>query len=167
MPTPVFHRGRVLLGGENLGVLSIEPRRMDGRWATAKRWEQKEVALDMSSAVVNDGLLYGFSHYGKGRLFCLDTENGEILWQGPGRAGNNVAFLSVPGFVFALFDRAELQVIKATGDAYQQVASYQVGDSPTWAPPVLLEDGFLIKDQERLRRWTWGKPTPSSNDENN
>ena len=94
MPTPAFHQGRVLLGAENRGIRSLEPQLENGVWTVHERWHQEKVALDMSSAVVNDDLLYGFSHRGKGRLFCLDPKTGDVLWQGPGRTGENVAFLA-------------------------------------------------------------------------
>ena len=90
------HKGTVLLGAENRGIHGLEPRLEDGVWTVRVRWHQEEVALDMSSAVVNGDLLYGFSHYDSGRIFCLDINTGKILWQGPARTGENVAFLAVP-----------------------------------------------------------------------
>lgn len=156
MPTPTHHEGTILLGGENRGIHCFVPRKQgDGSWSVSKRWSQEELALDMSTAVINDGLLYGMSHYKMGRLFCLDPTTGEILWQSRGRVGDNVAFLAVPGFVLALIDRGELQVIQATGKEFKQVVTYEVAESPTWAPPVLLKQGFLIKDKKKLTRWSF------------
>ena len=155
MPTPAFHEGRVLLGGENRGIRSIAPGLSDGVWTAQELWQQDEVALDMSSAVVNDGLLYGFSHYDSGRLFCLDPESGDVLWRGPARTGQNVAFLSIPGYVVALINDGELRIVRASGDRYEQVASYRVAESPTWAPPALLESSVLVKDQTTLTRWSF------------
>ena len=154
MPTPSFHKGQVLLGGENRGVHGLEPQLKDGAWTVKRHWSQKEVALDMSSAVVNGDLLYGFSHYGLGRIFCLDPKTGEILWEGPPRTGENVMFLSVPGYVIALINRGEIQVIAARGDRYEKIASWRVSESPTWAPPVLLRGGVLIKDLQTLTMWS-------------
>ncbi len=154
MPTPAFHKGRVLLGGENRGIHSFEPRLKGGVWTVKERWHQKKVALDMSSAVVNGDLLYGFSHYDKGRFFCLDTENGRVLWESPGRTGTNAAILSIPGHVVALVDDGELQIIAARGDRFEKVASYPVADSPTWAPPVVLQSGILVKDNKHLTLWS-------------
>ena len=154
MPTPVFHDGRVLLGGENRGIHSLEPQLNDGVWSVKKRWHQDKVALDMSSAVVNGDLLYGFSHYGKGRLFCLDTRSGEVLWQGPGRTGQNAMFLAIPDHVVALIDNGQLKVISASGEGFKTVATYRVAESPTWAPPVLLKRGILTKDNRTLTRWS-------------
>ncbi len=92
----------------------------------------------MSTAVVNGELLFGFSHYSKGQFFCLDIESGEVLWQGPGRTGDNVMFLSLPGYIVALINDGRLQIIAARDDRFEQVASYRVAESDTYAPPVLL-----------------------------
>ncbi|WP_404305638.1 PQQ-binding-like beta-propeller repeat protein [Neorhodopirellula lusitana] len=155
MPTPTWHNGRILLGGENRGIYGLEPEINDGKWSVKERWFQKDVALDMSTAVINGDRLFGFSHYKKGQLFSLDTATGEVLWQGPGRTADNVAFLSIPDHIVALLDDGQLQVLKATEGTLEEVASYQVADSPTWAPPVLLKNGLLIKDQTSLALWSF------------
>lgn len=162
MVTPAFHGGLVLLGGENRGIRALEPQPDGDAWSVKVRWHQKEVALDMSSAVINGDLLYGFSHYDRGRIFCLDPETGEVLWQGPGRTGENVAFLSLPGYVVALIDNGELKVIAATGERFETVASYRVADTPTWAPPVLLARGILVKDRRTLTLWSLAGSAASS-----
>ena len=153
MPTPSVHDGRIYLGGENRGLHCFEPKLADGKWTVKELWKQEKVALDMSSAVVNGSFLYGMSHYGRGRLFCVNTENGEILWQSPGRIGDNVTFLAIPGHIIALLDKGELQVVAASASKYEKLASYEVAELPTWSPPVLLEEGFLIKDQQNLIYW--------------
>jgi outer membrane protein assembly factor BamB len=155
MPTPTFHRGHVLFGGENRGIHSIEPVLDQGKWRVKERWDQENVALDMSSAVINGDLLFGFSHYDAGRLFCLDPESGQIRWEGPPRTGQNVMFLSMPGHVAALINDGDLQIIKAGADSFNKVASYRVAEGHTWAPPVLLPEGVLIKDHEQLTLWTF------------
>jgi outer membrane protein assembly factor BamB len=155
MPTPAFHRGLVLLGGENRGIHGLEPRRNQGRWEVHERWHQDKVALNMSSAVVNGDLLFGFSHYNKGQLFCLDIETGDVLWEGPGRTGDNVMFLSFPGQVLALIDNGRLLILDAQGDRFQKRASYRVADGDTWAPPVLVKHGILVKDLQTLTLWSY------------
>ena len=69
MPTPAFHDGKILLGAENRGIHAIEPVLTKGKWSVSKSWTQKELALDMASAIVADGFLYGLSHYGQGSPF--------------------------------------------------------------------------------------------------
>ena len=154
MPTIVHHRGRILVGGENRGIVAFEPTLAEGTWSVARLWHQEEVALDMSTAIINGEHLYGMSHYDRGRLFCLDPENGEVLWKGPPRTGQNVAFLSMPGYVLALTAHGELRVLRARADDYEVARSYRVSGASTWAPPVLLPEGFLIKDDRTLRLWS-------------
>lgn len=154
MPTPTIHKNRILLGGENRGIHSIRPELKDGKWTVTDNWHQKKVALDMSSAVINGEFLYGFSHYDSGRLFCLNPKNGEVLWTGPPRTGQNVMFLSTPGYIAALINNGELRILAASPLQYQQVASYRVAEDHTWAPPVLLKDGVLIKGHQHLTMWS-------------
>lgn len=157
MPTPTIHNGKILLGAENRGIHSFEPKLTDNGWKVTENWHQPKVALDMSTAVMNGGLFYGFSHYNSGQLFCLNPNDGEILWQSRGRAGQNVTFLSMPGHILALINDGELKIFSAAGADTQQVASYRVAENPTWAPPVLLGNGFLVKDQESLTRWKFNE----------
>jgi len=154
MPTPTLYNGRILLGAENRGLHCYEPSLKDGKWSVKKIWQKREVALDMSTAVINDGLLYGLSHFGRGRLFCVDPKDGKLLWQGPARTGENVTFLAIPNHLIALINNGQLKVIAAKGKQSHEVASYKVSDDATWAPPVLLRDSILIKDRQSLALWS-------------
>lgn len=155
MPTPQIHQGRILLGGENRGIHSIHPELKDGKWAVTDRWHTRKVSLNMSSAVMNGGFLFGLSHFKQGQYFCLDPENGEVLWEGPPRTAKNATFLSMPGHVAALVDHGLLQIIKANPRKFEITAEYRVAEDRTWAPPVFLSEGVLIKDHEHLTLWSF------------
>ena len=156
MPTPVFHKGRILLGGENRGIKCLEPLLKDGKWSVSRLWHQRKVALDMSTAVINGDHLYGMSHFKMGQIFCLDPRDGTIRWLSEGRIGQNVAFLSLEGHVAALRSNGELRIIAADPAGYRARASYRVAPDQTWAPPVLLDSRILIKDLNRLTLWSFG-----------
>lgn len=155
MPTPTIHNGHILVGGENRGLRSIHPHLEGGKWIVTEKWHQKRASLDMSTAVINRGQLYGMTHHSLGQLFCIDTKNGNIIWQGPGRAGQNATFLSMPGHILTLFDDGSLHIMEASGAESKKVAEYNVADKPTWAAPVLLKEGILIKDRHELIRWSF------------
>ncbi len=155
-PTPVHHEGRIIIGGENRGIRSLEPRLQNGKWSVEEVWHQRRVSLNMASAVIgDDGSLYGLSHFRQGLFFRLDPETGEILWLGPSRTGEYATFLTIPGFVVALRDDGRLEVIPTNQSEYRTVATYEVSNRPTWTAPVLLNDGFLIKDHSTLARWVF------------
>ena len=62
-------------------------------------------------------------------------------------------FLSIPGHILALINSGELQVIAVRGDRYEKLVSWRVAGNSTWAPPVLVQRGILIKDKETLTLW--------------
>ena len=152
-PTPARSGDMLVVGGENRGMFGVRPRRVDGQWSVEAVWKHREVSIDMNSPVVNDGLVYGFSHFNMGRFFCLDPATGKILWEGEPRAGDNGQFLSLPGHVLALTDRGLLQVLRANREACDIVRTYRVADDGTWTAPALVGGALLTKDRKHLALW--------------
>jgi outer membrane protein assembly factor BamB len=152
-PTPARHGDMLVVGGENRGMFGVRPKRAAGQWSVEAVWKHREVSIDMNSPVVNEGLIYGFSHFKMGRIFCLDPNTGAILWEGEPRAGDNGQFLSLPGHVLALTDRGLLQVLRANREKCDIVRTYQVAEDGTWTAPALVGDALLIKDRTHLARW--------------
>lgn len=154
-PTPVHYQSRILIGGENRGIRSLQPKLENGKWAVIENWHQRNVSLNMASAIIHGDSLYGKSHLKQGQFFRLNPMSGEILWLGPPRMGEYATFLAVPGYLIALKDNSHLEILKPDSADFDRIASYVVAESPTWAAPVLLEDGFLIKDRTKLFRWSF------------
>ena len=73
-----------------------------------------------------------------------------MRWRGPGRAGANATFLAWENLIAALLDNGRLQFLEATGGSYVQQANFQVSERPTWAAPVILPEGILIKDRTHI-----------------
>ena len=153
MTTPVIYENKVIFGGENRGVYCIEPKLKNGNWEVNKVWSQKKVALNMASPLIANNLLFGLSHYGSGRFFCINPTDGKIFWQGDPRTAQNAMFLSFKNHVLALTNHGKLNIFLSSGKEFKNVASYKVSDDQTWAPPVLLNDGLLIKDSQNLTYW--------------
>ena len=149
-PTPLRHGDLWIVGGENRGVFAVRPRLMDGKWSVEPVWRHRDVSIDMNSPVLNDGLVYGFSHLKMGRIFCLDPVAGTVLWEGEPRAGENGHFLSLPGHVLALTDDGLLRVLRANRDAIDILRTYRVAEDATWTAPALVDDALLIKDRKHL-----------------
>jgi hypothetical protein len=107
----------------------------------------------MSSPVAVGGALYGFSHKKRGQYFAADLQSGAVRWTSAGRQGENAALLGSERVLYALTDAAELVAFRPGAGRFEPVASYTVADTPTWAHPAPLADGFLVKDLESLTRW--------------
>lgn len=156
-PTPVHYQGCFIVGGENRGIRSLEPILENGNWRIEEKWHQRNVSLNMASAILSEGSLYGLSHFRQGQFFRMDPMTGEVIWTGLSRMGEYATFLAITGHVVVLRDDATLDVLVAGENEYRPAASFEVGESPTWTAPVLLQNGILVKDRRNLYRWKFAK----------
>ena len=109
----------------------------------------------MSSPVLSGDLLFGFSHKNKGQFFCLDARTGATRWIGETRQGDNAAPVLAGQWLLLLKDDAELIVARAGADGLKPERRYTVADSPTWAHPLILQNGIVIKDSDSLAFWSF------------
>ena len=73
---------------------------------------------------------------------------GDRKLRAEGAEGNSACVL------VALTPDAQLLIAKPTATGLGEIRRYEVADSATWAHPVVLSDGFLIKDLKSLTRWS-------------
>jgi outer membrane protein assembly factor BamB len=152
--TPVRYQDTLIFSGIDKGVFAVRLVHAGDKWSPQKIWENREGSMYMSSPVVAGDLLFGFTHLKKGQLFCLDARTGATQWTGSPRSGDNAAVLASSSMLFALTPDAQLLVARPTPKGLGEIRKYEVADSATWAHPVVLADGFLIKDVKTLARWS-------------
>jgi len=154
IPTPLVYRDELILSGLSRGIMAVRAREKDGKWTAETVWQNSDVALYMSSPVAEGDLLFGFSHYKKGQLFCVDLRTGSTKWMGEARQGDNAAVLISGDNLIVLKDDAELIIAKATDKGFEPLRHYSVADGATWAHPLPLHDGVIVKDVTTLARWS-------------
>ena len=149
--TPVVYKDTLIFSGLDKGVFAVRP---NGTASPQTVWQTKDASMYMNSPVIVGDLLFGFSHLKKGQIFCLDARTGATLWAASPRSGDNSAMLASSTTLFSLTPDAKFLIAKPTAKGLNEVRQYDVADSPTWAHPVVLADGFLIKDLKTLARWS-------------
>lgn len=154
IPTPLVYHDELIVSGIAKGIMAVRAGEKDGKWFTETVWHNNDVSLYMSSPVAAGDLLFGFSHYKSGQFFCVDSRTGATQWTGPPRQGDNAAVLISGENLVLLKDDAELIVAKATGKGFEPLRRYTVAGSPTWAHPLVLRKGVVIKDATTLALWT-------------
>lgn len=154
--TPVVAGDTFIVSGEDTDAQAIRVSRKDGRWTTEKVWSNRSITMYMSSPVLADGLLCGFSSFRRGHVFCADAKTGEVRWKTEGGEGEGAAVVAGGDHVFVLRNDAELQVLRRTGGEIRKVAQYTVADAATWAYPVVMDGRILVKDATRLTLWSLG-----------
>lgn len=148
--TPVVDGDTVVYAGLDHPVRAVRVARKGAEWTTEPRWESAEVSAYMSTPVLEGGRVFGLSSKRRGQLFCLDAATGRVVWLSDGRQGDNAALVAGGGRVFVLTTDAELRLVSPGGDALEAARRWRVAESPTWAHPVVTDEGVLVKDRTHL-----------------
>jgi outer membrane protein assembly factor BamB len=153
--TPVFFRSTLIYSGLSKGIMGASITKARGQWSVTELWNNQEVSMYMSSPVLAGNLLFGFSHKNKGQFFCLDANTGKTQWVSDPRQGDNAAILQMGQRLLLLKNDAELIVAQVSAKSFEPLRRYKVADSPTWAHPLVLEKGIVIKDADSLAFWSF------------
>jgi outer membrane protein assembly factor BamB len=150
--TPVWTGTHIVVSGPRQGMHAYALRRDAGTWAVTEAWKNPEVTMYMSTPVLADGLLYGLSSKRKGQIVALDAATGAARWSTEGRTGNHASVLLTPAHVLLLTNDGDLVVARRSSDGFSEERRYDVADSETWAVPVLLRDGLIVRDATGVLR---------------
>lgn len=152
--TPVRFGDTLIVSGFQKPMVAFRVTRQKDRWSTEQVWENADVSLYMSDAVLAGETLVGFSQRRSGQFFALDARSGKTLWTSEPRQGTNAAIVSAGEFWFALKDDGELVVQPWKARTFEPLRRYPVGTSATWAQPVVAGSRVFIKDLATLALWT-------------
>lgn len=152
-PTPARFGSMFVVGGENRRTFGVRVKKTGDEWNVERVWQHRDAALEMSSPIVHDGLLYGFSVLKIGQFFCLDPVTGTMKWTGDPRMGENAQLLSLPGSILTLTDDGSCRILRTSSGKYDVVRKYELANGSTWAAPALLHDMLLIKERNHLTSW--------------
>jgi outer membrane protein assembly factor BamB len=149
VPTPVdIGDGRVFLsGGYGAGsmMLQISSHSAKTLWRTGP----EVFGSDQQTPIYYQNHIYGVIPGGE--LVCLDL-NGKSLW----RSGSEHHFglgpyLIADGMIYVLDDTGTLSLVKASPDAYHQLAQAKILDGPeAWGPLALVNGRLLARDVKQM-----------------
>ena len=151
--TPVIAGGVLIVSGTRKGTFGYRLERAGSEWTARQLWNNTDLPMYLSSPVVDGTLVYGFGSKRKGQLFCLDALTGAAKWTTEGRGGTSAAIQSAGPNLIVLTTDGELLVVRRTPDRYDELRRYKVAESQTWAQPVLVPGGILIRDAKVLTLW--------------
>jgi outer membrane protein assembly factor BamB len=151
--TPVLYRDTLIVSGTGDPIMGVKVSRHGAQWTTETAWQNKDFSLYMSSPVLNGDLLFGFSERNHGQYFCLRPADGTTLWASEGRQADSAAIVAASSVWLMLTPDANLTVARQNEKAFETLRTYSVADSPTWAHPVIMGHGILIKDATNLALW--------------
>lgn len=148
--TPIVSGDLVLYTGLDAPLTAVRPAKRGTTWNAETVWTSPDVACYLSTPVVEGGRVYGLSHRKRGQWFALDAATGRTLWLSEGRSAENAAVLAGGGVLFLLDTDGSLTVAAADASFFRALRKWTVAASATWAHPVVLDTGVLVKDVDTL-----------------
>ena len=158
--TPVWTGAHLVVSGPRQGTHAFALRREDDGWRAAPAWSNAGVTMYMSSPVLAAGTLYGHSSRRSGQFVALDAATGDVRWASEGREGDHASVLLAGDDLLLLTSDAELLVAAPDAAAFEVAHHYTVADGATWAMPVPLPNGLLVRDATSLARLVPGDRPP-------
>ncbi|HEU4476863.1 MAG TPA: PQQ-binding-like beta-propeller repeat protein [Pyrinomonadaceae bacterium] len=155
--TPMWTGTHLIVSGPRQGTHAFTLKQVAGKWQATEVWKNADVAMYMSSPVFGDGLIYGHSEKRKGQFVALDEKTGVVRWMTEGREGEHASVMLTPANLVYLTNNADLIVARRATAKFEVDKKYDVGESATWAAPVLLGTDLLIRDATGLSRLSAGK----------
>ncbi len=149
VPTPLVVGDKLVFSSVDSGVFALQPRRAAAGWEVKEVWRNREVALYMSSAVLADDRIVGYSHRRRGQLFALEPRTGTLEWSSEGGLGEHASLLAQEDRVLIFFLSGEFRVLSGSG-GFRLSESRRVAAEALWAHPVPTSVGWLLRQGDEL-----------------
>jgi outer membrane protein assembly factor BamB len=141
-----------------VGIKRIGVTHTASGWKTAERWASQGLKPYFNDFVVHKGYAFGFDG---SILSCIDLTDGARKWKG-GRYGNGqVVLLPDQDLLLVTSEEGELALVKATPDAYAEVAHAPALEGKTWNHPVIVHDVLLVRNDHEMAAY---RLAPASRD---
>ena len=152
--TPIWTGKLLIVSGTRQGTHGYAIGR-EGGWTPKQVWKNADVTMYTVSPVYADGILYGMSNKRRGQFVALDTATGTVKWATVGRDGNHASIQQTGQHLLLLTDGGVLIVARRTPERFVEERRYEIATSATWAQPVLLPDGMLVREAAGVVKLLW------------
>ena len=131
--TPIVYDGKtVIVSGQGKPLTAYTISKQNDQWAAELAWENPQLQMSFSNAVLVGDALFSMSPLNSGQFFWADARTGATLWTSPPRQAGNAAIVRAGDLLFVLKDDAELMVARSTPGKFEPMKTYTVADSATW-----------------------------------
>jgi outer membrane protein assembly factor BamB len=142
----VVDRNRFFISsGYGKGAALVELKGGGDSFIASTIWENKNMKNKFNSSVLHNGYVYGLD---EGILVCLDVNTGERKWK-DGRYGYGQIILA-GNHLIVTSDQGEVALVKASPDAYTEVARFEALKGQTWNYPAIASGRLLVRNSSEM-----------------
>jgi outer membrane protein assembly factor BamB len=152
---PVWTGSALVVSGTRQGTHAYSLTRTDSKWQSKQLWKNTDVTMYTVSPVLHDGIIYGMSNKRRGQFVAVRASDGWLKWSTQGRDGNHASVMQTAEHVLFLTDGGTLVVSRRTPEGFTEERRYEVAQQATWAQPVFLADGLLVRDATTVVKLSW------------
>ena len=131
--------------GYGKGAALVELKGGGDSFTASTIWENKNMKNKFNSSVLHNGYVYGLD---EGILVCLDVNTGERKWK-DGRYGYGQIILA-GNHLIVTSDQGEVALVKASPDAYTEVARFEALKGQTWNYPAIASGRLLVRNSSEM-----------------
>ena len=131
--------------GYGKGAALVEVKGSGQNFTATTIWENVNMKNKFNSSVLYNGYVYGLD---EGILTCLDVNTGDRKWKG-GRYGYGQVLLA-SGNLIVTSDSGDLALVKASPDAYTEIARFTALQGKTWNYPAIADGRLLVRNGNEM-----------------
>jgi outer membrane protein assembly factor BamB len=144
-PIPVDQNRLFISAGYGKGAALLEISGSGNNLSAKVLWENINMKNKFNSSVLHEGHVYGLD---EGILSCLDVNTGARKWKG-GRYGYGQVILA-SGHLIITSESGELVLVKATPEAFTEVARFPALEGQTWNYPAIANGKLLVRNATQM-----------------
>jgi outer membrane protein assembly factor BamB len=152
--TPVVAGDLLVVSSNGPPTSAYRVSKKGTQWLVETAWENQDVPMRLSDAVLAGDVLFGISTRNSGQYFAVDVKTGKTLWTSEGRQAAHAAIARSGDLFFSMEEDGELIVARNSRTAFEPLRRYKLSDAATWAQPSYSGNRVFVKDLSTLSLWT-------------
>jgi outer membrane protein assembly factor BamB len=152
--TPVVAGDLLVVSSNGPPTSALRVSKKGTQWLVETAWENADVPMRLSDAVLAGDVLFGISTRNSGQYFAVDVKTGKTLWTSEGRQAAHAAIARSGDLLFSMEEDGELVVARNSRTAFEPLRRYKLSDAATWAQPSYSGNRVFVKDLSTLSLWT-------------
>jgi len=152
--TPIVNGQTMIYAGQGRGTSAVKFSKDGDKFKAEELWTNPDNAVQYNTPVLKNGHIFSLSS--ENNLVCINAQDGKTAWTNPtgGERGYG-SIVDAGPVLIALNAKSILTVFEPSAEAYKELASYTVSESPIHAFPVVSGNRFFVKDADSVILWTF------------